>query len=97
LATIFSAMVRWQPMASMVTTVPLSPSASSSFGIAVISLDFIDLALPEHQVVGAGPGRNHVHQRLFATLARAAQRLAVDGDHFAHLIAPTAIRPELNR
>ena len=28
------------PMASMVTTVPLSSSASSSFGIAVISLDF---------------------------------------------------------
>src|ERR1017187_2909132 len=40
LVTIFSAMARWQPIASMVTTVPLSSSASSSFGIAVISLDF---------------------------------------------------------
>src|SRR5664280_2470868 len=32
-------MLRWQPIASMVTTVPLSSSASSSFGMAVISLD----------------------------------------------------------
>src|ERR1039458_5358893 len=33
-------MARWHPMASMVITVPLNSSASSSFGMAVISLDF---------------------------------------------------------
>ena len=33
-------MLRWQPIASMVITVPLNARASSSFGMAVISLDF---------------------------------------------------------
>ena len=34
-----SAMARWQPIASVVTTQPSSESISSSFGMAVISLD----------------------------------------------------------
>ena len=33
-------MAFWQPMASMVTNAPCKSSNSSSFGIAVISLDF---------------------------------------------------------
>ncbi len=43
----------------------------------------VHLALRQHQVVGAGPGRNHMHQRLLACFARAAQGLAVDGHHLA--------------
>ena len=33
---------------------------------------FLHLALPEHQVVGAGPGRNQMHELLHSDLARAA-------------------------
>lgn len=43
----------------------------------------VDFALRQHPVVGADPGRNHMHQRCFACLTRAAQRLAVDGHHLA--------------
>ena len=41
---------------------------------------FIDPALTENQTVALGPGGNHVDD-LFAALAGAAQRLAVDGYH----------------
>jgi hypothetical protein len=50
----------------------------------VISLDFsLGLALPEHQSVALGPGRNHMHKPFLACLACAAQSLAVDGDNLA--------------
>src|ERR1039458_6350097 len=83
----------------MVTTVPLNSSASRSLGIAVISLDFsstlrwpstklLVLAQAEHQAVGVGPGRDHMHDRFFvrsffAWLRGSPQRLAVDGHYLA--------------
>jgi len=43
-------MSRWQPIASIVTIAPVMASMSSSFGIAMISLDFsATLTCPQHE------------------------------------------------
>src|ERR1035441_5192774 len=82
-------MARWQPIASMVTTVPLSSSASSSFGIAVISLDFSSTRrwARTRQLVFAQAETICTMAFLSAPFLLGSwappQRLAVDGHHFA--------------
>ena len=56
-----AAIAFWQPIASIVTSAPSRSSNSSSWGMAVISLDFSDgRDLPQGQGVLGGPGADQV-------------------------------------
>ena len=78
-------MARWQPMASMVTTVPLNSRAARSFGIAVISLDFSSiLRWPSTKLLVLAQAETRCTMAFFVRplltwLLGAPQCLAVDG------------------
>lgn len=75
-----AAIVFWQLIASMLTSSPRTASASSSSGIAVISL-LLSATFPLHEYKAkfGGVGADHVQRRTLGA-ARSAHALAVDGD-----------------
>jgi hypothetical protein len=67
-------------MASIVTNAPEMSRICRNFGIAVISL--LLASTPQADVIGSGPGADHVNRCVAAGgIEAAAERLAVDGNH----------------